>query len=79
MSKTGPMLMIERNYTSKEASEWLTGLVFNVFEHLDFETCIGLLNGEVIEDELTEQVESLSRREADGIVVAALLALTSND
>jgi len=66
------LVRIEPDFTSEEAAEWVYEFVSDLFEHLDFEDCVGAVNGEVLRKALLSQVYCLEHRSHDTVAEAAI-------
>jgi len=71
------LVRIEPDMTGREASDWVYEFTADLFEHLDFEACMGVVNGEVLKEDLLSQVFHLEHASCENVMEAALDALVA--
>ena len=67
-----PLLNIEANYSTREAREWLVGLLEDLLGRLDLDECIEKVNGEEMAAEIVAQIGYLPAVDVDGVFEGAI-------
>jgi hypothetical protein len=73
---TMALIRVEPDFTAKEADEWVYEFVADLFEHLEFDKCVGLVNGELVKEELQSQVFHMAFQSSENLTEAAIHRLT---
>jgi hypothetical protein len=71
------LVRIEPDMTGKEASDWVYEFIADLFEHLDFEACVGVVNGEVLKEDLLSQAFHLEHASCENVAEAAVERLVA--
>ena len=70
------LITIQTDCTTSDARDWLAVLLEDVFDRLDMELCVGLVNGDAIAENIVNQIgylPSLAIDQLFGYAIESLL------